>query len=127
VFQCRVDGGPARRKTIWPVGSPWTPATARKEAERLLVQVYQGTDPVEAKREAKREKETLNVRTYSVRFIELYLKPNRRGTWPVQAIAQCRSIVNAACRIYQREAEAASSVERSSITSRAARAGPGFR
>ena len=56
VFQYRVDGGPARRKTIGPVGSPWTPATARKEAERLLVQVYQGIDPVEAKREAKRKR-----------------------------------------------------------------------
>lgn len=81
VFQYRVDGGPARRKTIGPVGSPWTPATARKEAERLLVQVYQGIDPVEAKREAKRKKETLNFRTYSERFVELYLKPNWRGTW----------------------------------------------
>jgi len=81
VFQYRVDGGPARRKTIGPVGSPWTPATARKEAERLLVQVYQGIDPVEAKREAKRKKQTLNFRTYSERFVELYLKPNWRGTW----------------------------------------------
>lgn len=81
VFQYRVDGGPARRKTIGPVGSPWTPATARKEAERLLVLVYQGIDPVEAKREAKRKKETLNFRTYSERFVELYLKPNWRGTW----------------------------------------------
>jgi integrase len=81
VFQYRVDGGPARRKTIGPVGSPWTPATARKEAERLLVQVYQGIDPVEAKREAKRKKETLNFRAYSERFVELYLKPNWRGTW----------------------------------------------
>lgn len=86
VFQYRVDGGPARRKTIGPVGSPWTPATARKEAERLLVQVYQGIDPVEAKREAKRKKETLNFRTYSERFVELYLKPNWRGTW---GSAQC--------------------------------------
>ena len=86
VFQYRVDGGPARRKTIGPVGSPWTPATARKEAERLLVQVYQGIDPVEAKREAKRKKETLNFRAYSERFVELYLKPNWRGTW---GSAQC--------------------------------------
>src|SRR3546814_14595133 len=81
VFQYRVDGGPARRKTIGPVGSPWTPATARKEAERLLVQVYQGIDPVEAKREAKRKKETLNFRTYNERFVELYLNTNWRGAW----------------------------------------------
>lgn len=81
VFQYRVEGGPARRKTIGPVGSPWTPATARKEAERLLVQVYQGIDPVEAKREAKRKKEALNFRAYSERFVELYLKQNWKGTW----------------------------------------------
>ncbi len=29
VFQYRVDGGPARRTTIGPVRSPWTPVTAR--------------------------------------------------------------------------------------------------
>lgn len=81
VFQYRVDGGPARRKTIGPVGSPWTPNTARKEAERLLVQVYQGIDPVEAKREAKRKKEALNFSAYCDKFIELYLKENWRGTW----------------------------------------------
>lgn len=81
VFQYRVDGGPARRKTIGPVGSPWTPATARKEAERLLIQVYQGIDPVEAQREAKRKKEALNFRAYCEKFTNLYLKENWRGTW----------------------------------------------
>jgi len=81
VFQYRVDGGPARRKTIGPVGSPWTPLTARKEAERLLIQVYQGIDPVEAKREAKRRKEALNFRAYCEKFTTLYLKENWRGTW----------------------------------------------
>lgn len=81
VFQYRVEGGPARRKTIGPVGSPWTPNTARKEAERLLVQVYQGVDPVEAKREAKRKKEELNFKAYCERFVELYLRENWRGTW----------------------------------------------
>lgn len=81
VFQYRVKGGPARRKTIGPVGSPWTPATARKEAERLLIQVYQGIDPVEAQREAKRKKETLNFRAYCERFTNLYLKQHWRGTW----------------------------------------------
>ena len=81
VFQYRVEGGPARRKTIGPVGSPWTPNTARKEAERLLVQVYQGVDPVEAKREAKRKKEELNFKAYCEKFVELYLRENWRGTW----------------------------------------------
>ncbi|MXP30188.1 integrase arm-type DNA-binding domain-containing protein [Porphyrobacter algicida] len=81
VFQYRVDGGPARRKTIGPVGSPWTPNTARREAEKLLVQVYQGIDPVEAKREAKRKKEALKFSSYCARFTELYLKDRWRGTW----------------------------------------------
>ncbi|MFI8667358.1 tyrosine-type recombinase/integrase [Qipengyuania sp. NPDC077410] len=81
VFQYRVDGGPARRKTIGPVGSPWTPATAREEVKRLLIQVYQGIDPVEAKREAKRKKEALNFKAYSEKFVELYLKENWKGTW----------------------------------------------
>jgi len=81
VFQYRVNGGPARRKTIGPVGSPWTPMLARKEAERLLFQVYQGIDPVEAQREEKRKRESLNVRAYCEKFTELYLKQNWRGTW----------------------------------------------
>lgn len=81
VFQYRVDGGPARRKTIGPVGSPWTPQTARKEAERLLVQVYQGIDPVLAKREAQRRKDTLSVSAYCNQFLDLYLKENWKGTW----------------------------------------------
>ncbi|HSF13586.1 MAG TPA: Arm DNA-binding domain-containing protein, partial [Erythrobacter sp.] len=60
VFQYRMKGGPARRTTIGPVGSPWTPLSARKEAEKLLIKVYQGIDPVEAEREAKRKKEALD-------------------------------------------------------------------
>lgn len=47
VLQYRVNGGPARRTTIGIHGSPWTTHTARKEAERLLMQVRQGIDPVE--------------------------------------------------------------------------------
>ncbi len=48
VLQYLVDGGPARRKTIGVHGSQWTTQTARKEAERLLMIVRQGVDPVEA-------------------------------------------------------------------------------
>jgi integrase len=42
------DGGrsaPKRRVTIGKHGSPWTPETARKEAERLLGLVRNGADP----------------------------------------------------------------------------------
>ena len=37
VLQYRVSGGPARRKTIGILGSPWTTQTVRKEAERLFM------------------------------------------------------------------------------------------
>jgi integrase len=55
--------------------------TARKEAERLLIEVYQGIDPVEAEREIKRKKEALDFTAYCNKFIELYLKANWPGTW----------------------------------------------
>jgi hypothetical protein len=64
VLQYRVNGGPSRRKTIGIHGSPWTTQTARKEAERLLMIVRQGIDPVEAQREAKRKEKALNVPAY---------------------------------------------------------------
>lgn len=82
VFQYRVDGGPARRKTIGLHGSPWTPQTARREAERLLLQVVRGIDPVEARREAKRREQALNFSTYCDKFVDLYLQSNWQGTWP---------------------------------------------
>lgn len=82
VLQYRVDGGPARRKTIGIHGSPWTTHTARKEAERLLMLVRQGVDPVEQAREAKRKAEALNFATYCDRFVEIYLQPNWPDTWP---------------------------------------------
>lgn len=81
VFQYRMKGGRARRTTIGPVGSPWTPTTARLEAEKLLIKVYQGIDPIEAEREAKRKKEALDFAAYCEKFTRLYLKPNWPGTW----------------------------------------------
>lgn len=82
VLQYRVDGGPARRKTIGTHGSPWTSHTARKEAERLLVLVRQGIDPVEAAREAKRREKVLNFSSYCDLFVDLYLSSNWPRTWP---------------------------------------------
>jgi integrase len=82
VLQYRVNGGPARRKTIGIHGSPWTTLTARKEAERLLMLVRQGVDPVEAQREAKRRDKALNFSNYCDQFVELYLQPNWPDTWP---------------------------------------------
>lgn len=76
VFQYRMKGGRARRITIGPVGSSWTPTTVRLEAEKLLIKVYQGIDPIEAEREAKRKKEALDFAAYCDKFTRRYLKPN---------------------------------------------------
>lgn len=82
VLQYRVSGGPARRKTIGMHGSPWTIQTARKEAERLLMIVRQGIDPVEEQREAKRKEKALNFSAYCDMFVDLYLQPHWPDTWP---------------------------------------------
>jgi integrase len=82
VLQYRVNGGPSRRKTIGIHGSPWTTQTARKEAERLLMVVRQGVDPVEAQREARRREKALNVAAYCDFFVDLYLQPHWPDTWP---------------------------------------------
>lgn len=82
VLQYRVNGGPARRKTIGIHGSPWTSQTARKEAERLLMLVRQGVDPVEEAREKKRRDKALNFSAYCDQFAELYLQSNWVDSWP---------------------------------------------
>lgn len=82
VLQYRVNGGPSRRKTIGIHGSPWTTQAARKEAERLLMIVRQGVDPVEEQREAKRKEKALNVSAYCDYFVDLYLQPHWPDTWP---------------------------------------------
>ena len=48
-----VDGR-SRRLTIGRHGSPWTPDTARREAQRLLGTVHSGQDPAEAKQERRK-------------------------------------------------------------------------
>ncbi|MFM6830674.1 MAG: tyrosine-type recombinase/integrase [Novosphingobium sp.] len=84
VLQYRTNGGPARRTTIGIHGSPWTTQTARKEAERLLMLVKQGIDPVEKARDAKRREKVLNFSSYCDQFVELYLQSNWPDTWPEQ-------------------------------------------
>jgi integrase len=51
-LQTRVKGR-LRWLTIGSHGSPWTPATARKEALRLITKINEGSDPAEAKRAAR--------------------------------------------------------------------------
>ena len=83
VLQYRLGGRAAkvRRYTIGRHGSPWTPATARTEAERLLRLVRQGTDVLEAKREKSRAARDLAFDAYVERFIEECLKERWRASW----------------------------------------------
>lgn len=70
VVQYRMGGREAktRRYTIGAHGSPWTPATAREEASRLLMLVAQGTDPAESEKQRRREAVDLAFSTYADRF-----------------------------------------------------------
>ena len=70
VLQYRMGGreAPTQRYTIGKHGSPWTPERARKEAERLLILVRQGTDPVEADRVRRRQAVDLAFNAYVESF-----------------------------------------------------------
>lgn len=81
VIQYRMKGRAARRMTLGGHGSPWTPDAARKEAERRLIQVKQGIDPVEEVRRIVHDEQTLGFDAYADQFIELYLKSNWHDTW----------------------------------------------
>lgn len=86
VLQFRMGGRetPSRRATIGRHGSPWTPVTARKEAERLSILVHQGIDPVQADHERRRQAVDLAFEAYAEDFIDLYLK-KRWKQWPLGA------------------------------------------
>lgn len=70
VLQYRMGGREAKTKrfTMGTHGSPWTPATARAEAARLLHLVGQGVDPVNADKERRREAVDLAFSSYADRF-----------------------------------------------------------
>ena len=70
VVQYRMGGREAktRRYTIGTHGSPWTPATAREEAGRILLLVAQGIDPVESDKQRRREAVDLAFSNYADRF-----------------------------------------------------------
>lgn len=76
VFQYRMGGreSPVRRYTIGKHGSPWTPDKARREAERLLILVRQGADPVQAEKERRRQAVDLAFDSYVEIFRERYLQ-----------------------------------------------------
>jgi len=70
VYQYRMGGreSKTRRWTIGAYGSPWTPSTARSEAERIAKLVGQGIDPIDADRERRRQAVDLAFATYSIKF-----------------------------------------------------------
>jgi len=83
LIQYRIGGrgAKARRLTIGKHGSPRTPTTARTEAERLLLQVRQGFDVAELKREKARQAQDLGFKSYVDRFVELCLKERWERSW----------------------------------------------
>jgi integrase len=70
IMQFRMGGREAitRRYTIGSHGSPWTPATAREEAQRLFLLIAQGIDPVEVEKQRRREAVDLAFGNYADRF-----------------------------------------------------------
>ena len=86
VFQYRMGGreAPSRRYTIGRHGSPWTPRTARKEAERVAILVRQGIDPVQADHERRQQAIDLAFESYVESFVKLYLQ-KRWKQWPLGA------------------------------------------
>lgn len=70
ILQFRLGGREARtrRYTIGSHGSPWTPTTARDEAERLSLLIAQGIDPVEVEKQRRREAVDLAFNNYADRF-----------------------------------------------------------
>lgn len=55
----RVRGGPLVLVTIGPHGSPWTPTTAREQAQDLALQMSRGINPNAKRREEKQRANTL--------------------------------------------------------------------
>ncbi|WP_235513486.1 MULTISPECIES: tyrosine-type recombinase/integrase [unclassified Sphingomonas] len=70
VLQYRMGGREAKtqRYSIGAHGSPWTPATARTEAERLLTLVARGIDPSEADRKRRDDAVNFAFSAYADRF-----------------------------------------------------------
>src|SRR3546814_3071851 len=72
ILQYRMGGreSKTRRYTIGSHDSPWTPVTARAEAERLQILVAQGVDPGDAEKQRRREAVDLAFSNYADRFTE---------------------------------------------------------
>lgn len=71
VYQYRMGGreSSTRRYSIGKHGSPWTPTTARKEAERIAILIAQGIDPNALSAEHRRQNTDLAFQPYAERFL----------------------------------------------------------
>jgi integrase len=80
VIQYRMHGGRAAKVQRYTIGThgTFTPDAARKEAERLLRMVAQGTDPAGEKHRMRTEANELAFSTYA----DLFLKLEVKKTWP---------------------------------------------
>lgn len=83
VYQYRVGGREAKTKrwTIGSHGDPWSPASARDEAERLALLVGQGIDPVDAEKKRRKDAVTLAFTSYVETFAKGYLEPEWGSSW----------------------------------------------
>lgn len=76
IYQYRLGGREAQKKraTIGRHGSPWTPATAREEAQRLALMAGKGIDPADHDRERRRQAVDLAFSAYVTAFTNDELK-----------------------------------------------------
>lgn len=82
VVQYRMGGRetPTKTFTIGKHGSPWTAATARAEATRVLHLVHAGEDPRAIEKERERDHIELRFDRYAERFLNLYARRQWRAT-----------------------------------------------
>lgn len=79
-------GSPTQRFTIGTHGSPWTPKQAREEAERLLMRVRQGVDPLKEKAERERQRLLASRSTFeglAEQFMTGYLRKKWKKSYPL--------------------------------------------
>lgn len=92
----RDRSGRSRRLTIGRHGAPWTPDTARKEAQDVLARVAKGEDPATEKREAR---EAATVADLCTRYMDAAnagrLPTRRSGTKKASTLATDQSRIDA--------------------------------
>jgi site-specific recombinase XerD len=81
VVQYRMKGGPAQRMTLGGHGAPWTPETAREQAQAILIEVKKGANPIEIAKRKQRDARTLAFEDYLDRFAEECLKEEWPDSW----------------------------------------------